>query len=51
MTSIGKVFEKFYVTVLTRAGAVVTKDLEDNGLYGGVPAKRIKEIENDVARL
>ena len=48
MTSVGKVFEKNYVTVLTRAGAVVTKDLEDNALYGGVPARKIKDIDNDV---
>ncbi|NCT37386.1 acyltransferase [Bacillus sp. EB93] len=26
------------------AGAVVTKDCEPNGLYAGVPAKRIKEL-------
>jgi maltose O-acetyltransferase len=25
------------------AGAVLTKDTEENGIYGGVPAKRIKE--------
>ena len=48
MTSVGKVFEKNYVTVLTRAGAVVTKDLEDNARYGGVPARKIKDIENDI---
>lgn len=27
------------------AGAVVTRDCEPNGLYAGVPAKRIKELE------
>lgn len=26
------------------AGSVVTKDCEPNGLYGGVPARRIKEL-------
>ncbi|WP_081357668.1 acyltransferase [Neomoorella thermoacetica] len=26
------------------AGAVVTKDCESNGLYAGVPAKRIKNL-------
>lgn len=26
------------------AGSVVTKDCEPNGLYGGVPAKRIKDL-------
>ena len=34
--------------VVVAAGAVVTKDLPDNGLYGGVPARKIKDIENDV---
>ena len=43
-----KKVEKVYVTVLTRAGAVGTKDLADNALYGGVPAQKIKDIENDV---
>lgn len=27
------------------AGAVVTKDCEPNGVYAGVPAKRIKELD------
>ncbi|MBB3108540.1 maltose O-acetyltransferase [Paenibacillus phyllosphaerae] len=28
------------------AGAVVTKDCEPNGIYAGVPAKRLKDIES-----
>ncbi len=30
------------------AGVVVTKDMPDNSLVAGVPAKVIREIENDV---
>ena len=29
---------------IVMAGAVVTKDCEPNGLYGGVPAKRIRDL-------
>ena len=34
--------------VVIGAGAVVNKDIPDNSLAVGVPAKVIKEIENDL---
>ena len=35
-------------SVVIAAGAVVAKDMPDNCIVGGVPAKLIQEIENDI---
>ena len=34
--------------VVVAAGAVVTKNIPDNCVAAGVPARKIKDIENDV---
>lgn len=34
--------------VIVAAGAVVSKDVPDNCIVGGVPAKKIKDLENDL---
>ncbi|WP_029759087.1 MULTISPECIES: DapH/DapD/GlmU-related protein [Fusobacterium] len=34
--------------VIVAAGAIVTKNIPDNCIIGGVPAKIIKNIENDI---
>ena len=35
--------------VIVAAGAVVTKDVPDNCVVAGVPAQKIKELEDDNA--
>ena len=34
--------------VVVAAGAVVNRDIPDNCLYGGVPARKIRDLENDL---
>ena len=39
---------RIWNNVVVAAGAVVTKDVPDNCVAGGVPARFIKETANDV---
>jgi len=36
--------------VVVAAGAVVNRDLPADGLYGGIPARKLRDLENDIEK-